>query len=193
MSIILKNARAALEYGFAPAFPKSTYIDAINKRAAAIQAPGETVEKAFTRCIVDDEIGKLLYQVSKRAAGPEIEDDDVRDDVKPMKFSDLGPAHAKLEVLARDHRMAHPAMSIEGARSAVYTNQANADLREQIKQEHFARLTGNGAAGDDEDEQEASNRFADEQARAYPGNRGDIKGPRDNAPVVDKRVVNLRR
>jgi len=193
-TIVIKNAEAVVAYGIPPAFPKSYYIGEIQKRASEIRAAGDSDAKAFTKAITDDTIGRTLFKASKSASGPEIEPDEVQDDVKPTQFSDYGPAHAELEMHARDHLLRHPNKTIEQARSAAYSAPANADLRRQVMAEHFDRITSGSAPRTDAqrveqehkaprelqqdavDDQMASNAFADRQACAFGGR--DVKGPR---------------
>ena len=199
-TIILKNARYVVEYGGEPAFPKSTYYNAINKRAAEIRRAGETVEKAFTRCIVDDDVGRTLYKASKQADGPEIEGDAVQDFVAapPTK----GPAHDAMQRLADSHNRKFPDKSPAQSYASVYSDPANSELRQRVIAEHLSPRLARDAR---DHQQRESDDFADRQASAR-GER-DIKGPRvsgvpnphpgneesDDDGGVEKRFVLFRR
>jgi hypothetical protein len=148
--LIVSIAKNVVSFGADPVFPKSAYITAIAKRSDVIKKPGESTQQVFSRAITHDEIGKLLYRASKSASGPEIEPDGTSgypaSTAKPPPWAGLGPAHAKLEVLARDHKLANERKSIEQARSYVYAHPDNVALREQCKAEHYAAINKVAAA-----------------------------------------------
>ena len=102
-------------------FAKSAYITAIATRADAIRKAGESTQQAFARCITADDVGRLLYEASKAAKGPEVEPAPIPELPKP---SDMGPAHARMQVLADDHLKANPRKSKESAFAHVYTDPA---------------------------------------------------------------------
>ena len=200
-TIILKNAQHVVEYGGPPAFQRSDYIRELYKRADEIRADGETVAKARTRAMCEDQAGRMLWKASRNASGPEIETDAPQDDVKPKAFADFGDAHRRIEMMARDHKIGHPAKSMEQCRAAVYTAPENADLRRQAMSEHFDQMqrgslsrTDAPRVDDEHDapdlaraaqrrDQSASDDFAADQARRYPGGR-DVKGPK---PLDEKK------
>jgi hypothetical protein len=118
---------------------KHEYIEMINERAEALRVAGETKEQAFTKAITTDAPSRLLYKLLKAAPGSEVPPRDAsRDDVKPTKPEEIGPAHAKLHSLAVDHRRAHPRLSYEAAYSQVYTAPQNTKLRDAARKEHLS-------------------------------------------------------
>ena len=136
---LMMFAKMAIDQGRSPGLNKSVFIAGITLRADAIRKAGESAAQAFTRAITADDVGRLLYKASKVAPGPEIETDAPQDYVE-RKPSDMGPAHAKMQVLADDHLKAHPRKSKESAFAHVYAAPENAALREQCKAEHFAAI-----------------------------------------------------
>jgi hypothetical protein len=141
---LMMFAKMAIDQGRSPGLNKSVFIAGITLRADAIRKAGESAAQAFTRAITQDEIGKTLYRASKVAPGPEVEPDGNSDyppsTAKAPPWVGLGPAHAKMQVLADDHLKANPRKSKEGAFAHVYAAPENAALREQCKIEHFAAI-----------------------------------------------------
>jgi hypothetical protein len=133
-------AKMAISQGRSLGLRKADFIAGVRKRAAAIRRDGESDAAAFTRAMTDDEIGKTLWRASKVAPGPEIEGD-ARQDFVPRKPSDMGPAHAQMQVLADDHLKANPRKTPASAYAAVYAHPDNAALREKCKAEHFAAIS----------------------------------------------------
>ena len=70
-SLVLDFAKRQVE-GERTGLEKHDYLAAIEGRAAKLRADGESKEQSFTKTIVDDEIGKLLYKALKRAPGSEV-------------------------------------------------------------------------------------------------------------------------
>ena len=70
-SLVLDFAKRQVE-GERTGLEKHDYLAAIEGRAAKLRADGESKEQSFTKTIVDDEIGKLLYKALKRAPGAEV-------------------------------------------------------------------------------------------------------------------------
>lgn len=96
-TLFYKSAENCLNWGTPPTFSRADYHTAITKRAADLKRAGESDAQAFTRTITDDEIGKTIYRASKFASGPEVEP---KEETKPEPKV-LGPAHAKMQALAR--------------------------------------------------------------------------------------------
>jgi hypothetical protein len=121
-------------------FERSAYHKAIEKRAAEIRRNGESPQQSYTRAITQDEDGKTLFQAMRHAKGPEVERDAAQDDAKPTA-PPLGPAGRRMQALADDHARAYPNKSPAGAYAAVYTDPANAALRNQVRNEDLMRST----------------------------------------------------
>ena len=118
------------------AFQKHDFINALQARADAIYPDRLTPQQRFSRCMCDDEIGRLLYKAVKAAGGSEVKTDPehgTQDYVRPMSEAEL-----KLHVLASDHAKAH-SMSYESAYSYLYGHNDHRDLREQIRNESLQR------------------------------------------------------
>jgi hypothetical protein len=136
---LMMFAKMAIDQGRSPGLTKSVFIAGITLRADAIRKAGESAAQAFTRALVDDEIGKTLWAAAKVSLGPELEPAPVE---APKQPSYMGqPGHAKLEVLARDHQLQNPRKTIEQARSHVYSAPENTALRSQCQQEHFDAIS----------------------------------------------------
>lgn len=141
---LIAIAKGVVERNAPAVFAKSIYIAAIAKRADEIKKAGESTAQSFTRTITQDEVGKLLYRASKSASGPELEPDGQSDypasTAQTPPWVGLGPAHAKLHVLATDYHRANPRMSKESAFSHVFVAPENAALREAAKSEHLVAI-----------------------------------------------------
>jgi len=97
----LETVRKLASDGLLADFEKHQFVDLIHLRADDIRRDGESIEKAFTRCIESDPCGRELYTLMKRARGTEVKPvDAVQDDVP--KFD--GPASRKLDELTRDRQ-----------------------------------------------------------------------------------------
>jgi hypothetical protein len=117
---------------------KHNYVDAIAKRAAELRSPSESDAQAFAKCIVDDDLGKLLYKAMKAAPGPEVKPEP---EAKPEAPTFVGPAHAKMHAKAVELRRANPHLSFEGAYAQCYADRHNVALRKQVRDEHLAAVT----------------------------------------------------
>jgi hypothetical protein len=82
-------------------FKKHQFMELIHLRADDIRRDGETVEKAFTRCIESDPCGRELSSLMKRARGSEVVERDAKEDDTPHYD---GPADAELNRLARERQ-----------------------------------------------------------------------------------------
>jgi hypothetical protein len=137
-SLVLDFAKRQVE-GERTGLEKHDYLAAIEGRAAKLRANGESKEQSFTKTIVEDEIGKLLYKALKRAPGSEVKP--APQPAPPSREAEatlLGPAHARLHSQAVDHQRANPRLSYESAYSRMYTAPENAGLRAEINREHLA-------------------------------------------------------
>ena len=135
---IVMFAKIALNQGRSPGLEKNEFYDAIMKRAEALRADGETPQQAFSKTIVEDEIGKLLYKAMQIAPGSEVKPAPQPAPRSPEAAARLlGPAHARLHSLAVDHQRAHSGMTYEQAFSHLYSRPENGPLREKIKSEHM--------------------------------------------------------
>jgi hypothetical protein len=136
--LVLDFAKRQVE-GEQTGLEKHDYLAAIENRATKLRANGESKEQSFTKTIVEDEIGKLLYKALKRAPGAEVKP--APQPVPPSREESarlLGPAHARLHSQAVDHQRANPRLSYESAYSRMYTHPENAGLRAEINREHLA-------------------------------------------------------
>ena len=136
-SLVLDFAKRQVE-GERTGLEKHDYLTAIEGRAAKLRADGESKEQSFTKTIVEDEIGKLLYKALKRAPGAEVKP--APQPAPPSREAEaklLGPAHARLHSQAFDHQRANPRLSYESAYSRMYTAPENAGLRAEINREHL--------------------------------------------------------
>ena len=136
--LVLDFAKRQVE-GERTGLEKHDYLAAIENRAAKLRADGESKEQAFTKTIVDDEIGKLLFKALKRAPGSEVKA--APQPAPPSREAAaelLGPAHAKMHSQAIDFQRANPQHSYESAYSRMYTHPENASLRAEINREHLA-------------------------------------------------------
>jgi hypothetical protein len=139
-SLVLDFAKRQVE-GERTGLEKHDYLAAIEGRAAKLRADGESKEQSFTKTIVDDEIGRILYKALKRAPGSEVvvkaapPPDPLQKAAEVAEF--LGPAHAKIHSLAIDHQRAHSGMSYQQAYSHLYSRPENEALRNAIKAEHM--------------------------------------------------------
>jgi hypothetical protein len=116
-SLVLDFAKRQVE-GERTGLEKHDYLAAIEGRAAKLRADGESKEQSFTKTIVDDEIGKLLFKALKRAPGSEVKP--APQPSPPSREAEaklLGPAHARLHSQAVDHQRANPRLSYESAYS----------------------------------------------------------------------------
>jgi hypothetical protein len=166
-------AKAALEGHGTLGRSRQYFERAIAKRAEASRREGESAAQAFTRCLVDDDEGKLLFKASKIAPAEDAPEDEVED--KPVS---RGKAHDELEVMARDHALAHPGMSYAHAYTHLYSRHENAALRARVKAEHAAGIRASRAGGR---EQAASDRFA--AANSEAAYRGAERRPSVSDPT----------
>ena len=119
-SLVLDFAKRQVE-GERTGLEKHDYLAAIEGRAAKLRADGESKEQSFTKTIVEDEIGKLLYKALKRAPGSEVKPAPQPAPPSPEAAANLlGPAHAKMHSQAVDHQRANPRLSYEAAYSRMY-------------------------------------------------------------------------
>ena len=137
--LIVMFAKIAVNQGRSPGLEKNEFYDAIVKRADELRADGESPQQAFSKAIMEDETGRLLYQAMKIAAGAEVKPapqpaPPSREELARL----LGPAHARLHSQAIDHQRANPRLSYESAYSRMYTAPENAGLRAEINREHLA-------------------------------------------------------
>jgi hypothetical protein len=151
-SSIVMFAKIAVNQGRSPGIEKHDFYDAIVKRANELRADGESKEQAFTKTIVEDETGRLLYQAMKLAPGAEVKPVPQPSPPSPEAAAQLlGPAHARLHSQAVDHKRANPRFSYEVAYSRMYTAPENAGLRAEINREHLgasmAAVHGHGELG----------------------------------------------
>ena len=136
---IVMFAKIALNQGRSPGIEKHDFYDAIVKRADELRADGESPQQAFSKTIMGDETGRLLYKAMQIAPGAELKP--VAQPVPPSREESarlLGPAHARLHSQAVDHQRANPRLSYEAAYSRMYTHPENASLRAEINREHLA-------------------------------------------------------
>ena len=142
---LIAISKGVVERNAPAVFSKAVFIAAIARRADEIKKAGELTAQSFTRTITQDEVGKLLYRASKSASGPELEPDGQSDypasTTNAPPWVGLGPAHARMQVLADDHQKANPRKSAAGAFGTVYADPKNAVLREQCKAEHLAAIS----------------------------------------------------
>jgi hypothetical protein len=111
--LVLDFAKRQVE-GERTGLEKHDYLAAIEGRAAKLRADGESKEQSFTKTIVDDEIGKLLYKALKRAPGSEVKPAPQPAPPSPEAAARLlGPAHAKMHSMAIDFQRANPRHSRE--------------------------------------------------------------------------------
>jgi hypothetical protein len=117
---------------------KHDCLAAIEGRAAKLRTDGESKEQSFTKTIVEDEIGRLLYKALKSAPGAEVKPAPQPATPSPEEAAKLlGPAHARMHSQAVDHQRANPRLSYEAAYSRMYTHADNAGLRAEINREHL--------------------------------------------------------
>ena len=121
-------------------FDKSAYVKAIERRVAEVHgvtpADGDRVyPSAFTRTIVEDEIGQTLFKAMRAAKGPEV--DPPEDEVAEAPVS-RGKAHDEMQALADRHHRANPHLSAARAYADVYADKANADLKNRVIAEHLS-------------------------------------------------------
>jgi hypothetical protein len=137
-SLVLDFAKRQVE-GERTGLEKHDYLAAIDGRAAKLRANNETKEQSFTKTIVDDPEGRLLYQAMKIAPGAEVKP--VAQPAPPSREDAaelLGPAHARMHSMAIDFQRANPRHSYESAYSRIYTAPENSGLRAEINREHLA-------------------------------------------------------
>ena len=115
------------------AFQKHDFIAAIEKRAAEIYPDRLTPAQKFSRCICDDDTGRLLYRACKAASGSEVRPPVEKQDTGPVH---IGPAHAKMHSLAID-RQKERGIPYSSAYSEVYVHGDNASLRAAVQREHL--------------------------------------------------------
>jgi hypothetical protein len=136
---IVMFAKIAVNQGRSPGLEKNEFYNAIVKRAEHLRAPSESSAQSFTKTIVDDPEGRLLYQAMKIAPGAEVKP--APQPAPPSREAEaklLGPAHARMHSMAVDHQRANPRLSYESAYSRMYTAPENAGLRGEINREHLA-------------------------------------------------------
>lgn len=142
-SSVLMFAKMQCE-GHGTGLEKSDWLKIINGRASDLYGDTLTRERRFTKAIVEDETGRLLYKALKAAPGFEVtsavgDTPELEAKTQLTRGSvELGPGHAKMHSMAIDHQRAHPTLSYEGAYSVLYAKPENAELRNQIKAEHIA-------------------------------------------------------
>jgi hypothetical protein len=147
-SSVLMFAKMQIE-GRGTGLEKHDWLKIIKGRAADLYGETVTPEQAFSRTIVEDETGRLLYKALKAAPGFEVKPATGWNETKgpaDPKQDFIGPAHAKLHPMAVDHQRAHSGMSYQQAYSHLYSRPENQALREEIKSEHMkatmARMHG---------------------------------------------------
>ena len=133
----LARLKKGIEAGALDGVQKYEIMDAIQGRADSIRRDGESDAQAFTRAIVEDEIGKVLFKAMQRAPGPD-HVPQVEKSAKPSTPQHIGPAHAKLHSMAVDHQRAHPGQSYAYSHSYIYSHPDNSALRAQVRDEHLA-------------------------------------------------------
>ena len=121
-------------------FDKSAYVKAIERRVAEVHgvtpADGDRVyPSAFTRTIVEDEIGQTLFKAMRFAKGPEV--DPPQDEAAEAPVS-RGKAHDEMQALADRHHRANPHLSAARAYANVYADKANAELKNRVIGEHLS-------------------------------------------------------
>jgi hypothetical protein len=117
--------------GHYTAIEKSGWSDIINRHATALF--GDASPRNFTKCITENEEGRLFYQALKFAQGSEIKPQPIEKDDGPVH---IGPAHAKMHSLAVD-RQRERTIRWAAAYSEVYNAPANAALRAEVQREHL--------------------------------------------------------
>jgi len=123
--------------GHFTAIEKSGWIDIINRHATALY--GDSTPLNFTKCITENEEGRLFFQALKFAEGPEIKPPVEKQDTGPVH---IGESHAKMHSLAID-RQRERSIPYSAAYTEVYTAAANAALRAAVQREHLEHaLTG---------------------------------------------------
>jgi hypothetical protein len=95
---VVHFAKILTETGNASGFDREDFVEEISKLSEAFRRPGESREQAFTRTIVENSEGALLFKASKLAPPREAPHDFVRDS-EPEPTSD---AERELDRLARD-------------------------------------------------------------------------------------------
>lgn len=115
-------------------FTKADFVDAIQARADAT-LPKLTPAQRFSRCMCDDEIGRLLYKVMNAAPGSSVRAPVEKADAGPRH---AGPASAKMHALALDRQRSR-AGSFSSAYYETYIDPRNQALREQVKSEEIQR------------------------------------------------------
>jgi hypothetical protein len=129
-------------------FEKHHFVSALQKRADQIYPVDKlTQQQRFSRCMCDDETGRLLYKAVKASPGSEVDPAHGRQDYVERAPAHIGPAHARMASLATDRQKAD---SIPYARaySQVYSHPDNIALRAAVQREHLeaalAGIHGNG-------------------------------------------------
>jgi hypothetical protein len=136
-SLVLDFAKRQVD-GEQTGLEKHDYLAAIENRAAKLRADGESKEQSFTKTIIEDEIGKLLFKALKRAPGSEVvvkaaAPDPSEDYVSP------GPAHDELNERVVAHMKGNPALSYQQAFTREYTHPDNRSLKERVDAEGILR------------------------------------------------------
>jgi hypothetical protein len=150
---VAEDLEKAVEAGLMAELDKGDVDGLIKARVKDIRRPGERDASAYTRCITDDDIGKVLFQIYKAAPNVALEkakSDAPNPPLKPfspeVEVAKLGPAHARLHAMALDHRKAWNTRSYQSSFSAVYSHRDNRELREAAQKEQLtASMRGVGA------------------------------------------------
>ena len=136
--LVLDFAKRQVE-GERTGLEKHDYLAAIEGRAAKLRSPGESSQQSFTKTIVDDPEGRLLYQALKIAPGQEVKPAPQPAPPSSEEAAQLrGPGHAKMHSMAIDFQRANSRHNYESAYSRVYSAPENAGLRAEINREHLA-------------------------------------------------------
>jgi hypothetical protein len=132
-------AKMVISQGVAPGLTAADFHTAIQKRAEAGRLPGETAEQAYTRFILDNPDGRLLFKAYRAApkpvasAAPADENQD---------YVTRGPAEKEMHIAVENHRAAAAAqgqtLTPAQAFTAVYTSPAHRGLKARYDAETAA-------------------------------------------------------
>jgi hypothetical protein len=139
-SSVLMFAKMQCE-GHGTGLEKSDWLKIIEGRSRDLYGDAKTPAIAFTKTIVEDETGRLLYKAMKAAPGFETTSavGDTPEVEHPDDFKGR-PAHAMMHALALEHQKKHAGMSYQSAYSVLYTKPEHAALRDEIKREHMKEI-----------------------------------------------------
>jgi hypothetical protein len=117
---------------------KCDFHAAILKRSNAIRQPGESDARAYTRYIVEYDLGKILFKALRAAPGTEVKAPSPAAPRDPEQDFVGRPHAAPMHAMATDLQRANPRLSYESAYARVYAHPANEALRHAVRNEHLA-------------------------------------------------------